>query len=451
MWSDEIDKKIRETAEGYNHPAYDDKAWDKMEVLLDKHLPTEKKRRRFILFWLLPLALVGTGLFFILQKKPTKNVAEEKSITIPGAAKSNSVPGKKDLTTKSIKTTSKSSSLQEQTTLVKPYEGQPNKDEVEKQIEKEPSLKTPVTGKINPAGHERHIVQDQRLQNENLISKRKVDKPSVSKDIAPKKNNDFPQSDKPAVNDTVIKSASGNVNDISVEPKNSAPDIVTKKNMEAESVQSNDVVTKTKTKNPKSSFGNKISLTISAGPDISSVGFTNPGKWNFQFGAGLSYAVSKRISIRAGFFTGKKIYTADSADYHSSYLPPKLQKIEANCTVYEIPLNILFNFPTIKKHNWFIAGGISSYLMKKETYDYHYKNTWGQIQVYSHTYKNENKHLFSVINLSGGYQYHFTDRIFLLAEPYTRIPVGGIGQGKVKLNSGGILFTAGFRPFFKNK
>ncbi len=67
MWSDEINKKIEE-AEGTNNPAYNDKAWDNMELLLDKHLPQKKKRRRFILL-LLPLVLAGGTIFFIFQKK----------------------------------------------------------------------------------------------------------------------------------------------------------------------------------------------------------------------------------------------------------------------------------------------------------------------------------------------------------------------------------------------
>jgi hypothetical protein len=89
--------------------------------------------------------------------------------------------------------------------------------------------------------------------------------------------------------------------------------------------------------------------------------------------------------------------------------------------------------------------------MKKETYEYYYKNSWGQLQSYMRTYKNENSHLFSVINLSGGYQYHFTNRFSLMAEPYIKIPASGIGAGKVKLNSTGILFTIGFKPFLKEK
>jgi|SRR6185295_17972952 len=75
MWSDEFDKKMRETTEG-SHPAYEEKAWVKMEELLDQHLP-QKRRRRFIPLLLLPLALVGTGIFFAIQQHSKSNITAE--------------------------------------------------------------------------------------------------------------------------------------------------------------------------------------------------------------------------------------------------------------------------------------------------------------------------------------------------------------------------------------
>ena len=38
MQFEKFDKKIREAAD-HHHPAYDDNAWDKMEKLLNKHMP----------------------------------------------------------------------------------------------------------------------------------------------------------------------------------------------------------------------------------------------------------------------------------------------------------------------------------------------------------------------------------------------------------------------------
>ena len=45
MQFEEFDDKIRDAAE-HHHPAYNEGAWGKMNKLLDKHLPQEKKRRR---------------------------------------------------------------------------------------------------------------------------------------------------------------------------------------------------------------------------------------------------------------------------------------------------------------------------------------------------------------------------------------------------------------------
>jgi len=35
------------------------------------------------------------------------------------------------------------------------------------------------------------------------------------------------------------------------------------------------------------------------------------------------------------------------------------------------------------------------------------------------------------------------------AEPYVKLPIGGVGEGKVMLNSTGVLFTAAWKPFGK--
>jgi len=61
MQFEEFDKKMREAAD-HHHPNYDEKAWVKMEKLLDKHLPVEEDRRRFLfLIILLFLGLGGAG------------------------------------------------------------------------------------------------------------------------------------------------------------------------------------------------------------------------------------------------------------------------------------------------------------------------------------------------------------------------------------------------------
>ena len=92
----------------------------------------------------------------------------------------------------------------------------------------------------------------------------------------------------------------------------------------------------------------------------------------------------------------------------------------------------------------------SFFIRKDEKYDYQYKTAYGP---YTHKteIKDKNKHYFAVLTLSGGYQYQLNKRISLQAEPYVKLPLAGVGEGKIKLNSAGILFTATVKPFAKKK
>jgi hypothetical protein len=87
--------------------------------------------------------------------------------------------------------------------------------------------------------------------------------------------------------------------------------------------------------------------------------------------------------------------------------------------------------------------------MKRETYEYYYKYPSGQTNTKDWTIHNQNQNFLSILNLSGGYQYYFNNRISVMAEPYVNLPLSGVGAGKVKLKSGGILFTLTVKPFLK--
>jgi len=432
MWSDEINKKIQE-AEDSNQPAYNDKAWEGMELLLDKHLPLKKKRRRFI-FFLFPLLLTGITAFFILQQKnkPNNPVTEQKRIPV-------------------LSSSSPANSVKHDNAITLPSKETPV-------IQQTPSRET--TGNFKTETTPENLVGDvytpvkknkQSQYRQEYGQPKSILKKNTTKKIKETDNN-F-SSDKP-VESIISTPIDNSIANTTVKPV-SNDSLATQKNIAPEEKKQEDTV-QTETTKPvnkkekkKTSTAAKFSLNVSFGPDISSVGIDKPGKLKMQYGIGASYSFSERFSLRTGFFAGYKIYTADSADYHPPYTINNLQKIEADCFVYEIPVTIVYNFAASKKHNWFIAGGVSSYLMKKETYGYYYKNSWGQPQYYSHTYKNKNSHLFSVINISGGYQHHFTDRFSIMTEPYVKIPAKGIGVGKVKLNSAGVLFTVGFKPFLK--
>src|SRR5258705_11971200 len=67
MQSEEFDKKVKEAAD-HHHPSYDEKAWQKMESLLNKHLPEKKDDRRRYIFFLLLFLLTGGGMYLMISK-----------------------------------------------------------------------------------------------------------------------------------------------------------------------------------------------------------------------------------------------------------------------------------------------------------------------------------------------------------------------------------------------
>jgi hypothetical protein len=443
MWSDEINKKL-EDAERSNRPAYNDKAWENMELLLDKHLPLKKKRRRFI-FLLFSVVLGGAASFFILQNnnKQSQLLIEERNLPIKTSARPAGSPA--NITTDDLRGNNSANSEDS-----KNETGQPGQKKIITEEHIFPNLKanktrgqnykvakSSKTATIHKSGwlqpnRGRKWVNNERQLNKNIVSRNQV------------------RSGQPMVIDN---STSNKIADADIYNTTTVQQAIPHTNIHK--TQENTILAATsekiKKQKIKSPSGNRLGLTFSLGPDVSSVGVDDLGSVQLQCGIGLNYALSDRISIRTGFFAGPKKYTADSADYHLHYSIANLQKVDADCYVYEIPLTVVYNFPTTKKHNWYVSGGVSSYLMKKETYDYYYKNSWSQPQSYSRTYKNESSHLFSVINLSGGYRYHATDRLSIMAEPYIKIPTSGIGIGRVNLNGAGFLFTIGFKPFQKEK
>lgn len=185
-------------------------------------------------------------------------------------------------------------------------------------------------------------------------------------------------------------------------------------------------------------------LGISLGPDWSSVWGEG---WGTGFGGGLrlNYQLSKKWIFETGIFATKKIYTAAPYNYN----PPGgssggyygyLQSVNANCVLIDIPLNVDYVVWTHGKNSLYIGTGLSSTLMHHEAYTYNIKTNTGGWEQYQKEMYNKERQLFSLWNISAGYEKtwnHFS----LEASPYVKIPLSGIGYGRVKLLSTGIQFT----------
>ena len=414
---DELDdNKLREAAANYK-PSYDNDGWDKMQQMLDKELPQEKKNKKLVLLLLFLLLLTGSGIFFIihgtvnhlfhsvvtLQKGTEKNLLY-KTKTVVDVAKQN-LHSQKLAPLNIIKNGQKPLAAQLLLTPEKPSNGftKPN-DKTDAHLFPKTTM-----------GNDDNIFQDkqsQQITNLPLSSKKDGNHDSTS--------NHFLQ-------DTAIMSRH------------------TQKIASVDTISSYN--NKKRVAKVSGKFYNNFGISFSTGFDYSEVHLQEPGKVTAFYGAGLSYSL-KKFSLRTGFYVFKKIYSAGGSDYHSSAYPGTdyLDKVNADCIVYEIPVNVSYTFSPSRKHSWFASAGIASYLMKKENYQYYYKYPSGQTYNTDWSVNNKNRNYFSMATLSAGYQYFFNKRFSFTAEPYINAPLSGVGAGKIKLNSGGMLFSLTIKP-----
>jgi len=209
--------------------------------------------------------------------------------------------------------------------------------------------------------------------------------------------------------------------------------------------QHKDIVTIAGTKKvqPPKPHNKKFYAGLMGGVDATAVKFQKIENAGYDFGLLFGYSFNKKWSVESGVFLDKKFYYSKGEYFNTSkiYLPPnsEISSVTGDCKMWEIPLSVRYNFKSSAKHTWFGTAGVSSYLMKKEDYDYvYYYPMTGQSYNRYRSYDNASKHLFSVAQISVGYSHQLGKIADLRVEPYFKIPLRGVGVGSMPLQSAGV-------------
>jgi hypothetical protein len=175
--------------------------------------------------------------------------------------------------------------------------------------------------------------------------------------------------------------------------------------------------------------------------DLSTVKFQStrgPG-----LGAGIlaGFQLNKRLSVESGLYLQKKFYYTDAKYFNpkNPYTAPSYQllSVDGNCSMLETPINLKYKFITATNSAWFSVIGSSTYFMKAEKYDYTYiRNGW--LNSRQITYDNSSSKWFAAVNASIGYERAVTKTGTLRVEPYFKLPVKGLGWGRLHIISTGI-------------
>lgn len=185
-------------------------------------------------------------------------------------------------------------------------------------------------------------------------------------------------------------------------------------------------------------------LSLQAGPAISGVKMQNTSPDNLT-GIALEYAASPRISLSAGVNRILARYGSPAGDYTIAdrpiFSPGDVSWIDGRCVMIDIPLNVKYQFLPDSENNLFISTGISSYLMASEDYTYFF---WNNNDTWDWSVSGT-KDLFSIWNVSAGYQKSLNGRWLIGVEPFVKVPLSGIGISDVKLLSAGTYFSLTYK------
>ncbi len=188
----------------------------------------------------------------------------------------------------------------------------------------------------------------------------------------------------------------------------------------------------------------RLYVGLVVAPDVSTVRFASVEPPRPNLGLLLEYRLTNRLRVTTGLLRSKKQYVARREDYDfgaftSRVLQRDFTDVEGTCTVLDVPLDLRYDF--VAKPNYRVFGGLglSSYFMQRENYSYEYQEN-STAKYWNGSAVNQNRHLLSVLNLSAGYEHGLGRHWSAQAEPYLKVPLAGVGLGKVRLASAGVFF-----------
>ena len=160
-------------------------------------------------------------------------------------------------------------------------------------------------------------------------------------------------------------------------------------------------------------------------------------------GIGLTagYQLSRKFFIETGLvWFQKNYYSLGDAFYEKGVSMPQgmvINNLKSRAKILEIPLKAGYFFYEGKKNKWFIATGASAYIMMNEQNSYNVTMN-GTPEKMNGVYPKNTTNIPAVIFMSAGLQHNITNSLKINIEPYLKLPVTGIGVGKLPVTSAGI-------------
>ena len=442
--SDHIENQFRQAAENFL-PPQNEEAWEKMNALLDKD---KSKKRPVIWFWFLAFlgCLLLGGAFMCHyfnsnsgSKVPVVNgstrIAEKGAASISRNRKTpvkTSAPGKKN----GVDTKAElryhplfSTGTVTENTLLPAHPGSINKIRTIRQSGRKRSryiqLRTHVYRYQRDKPHSPAYAPAKKMLSDHVAADDFTEDPLTDDNL-------------PSLNRYYLSEVEGPASAL----KSRESHLLLTDSLQ----QSSGTLQAVKKKESKL---RKFYLIASIGKDAISLHHFDTKDVGLVYGGELGYQVNSFLSIQAGFHAGRKKYVAGASDYKFNpdsvyWRMVTIHSIDANCLIFDVPVSARFDVLWYRHTSLYATAGFSSFIMKSEHYVYHYTSSSGYHKP-ERNYKG-NIDLFSSANFSVGLEQKISKTLYIQAEPYMKMPLSGIGEGKIMLYSLGMQIGLKYQP-----
>ncbi len=440
----ELDRLSREAAGRYETPG--NANWRALSEELDKIMPEEKKKRRFLFWWILPGLLAGGAITYgIIHRDSNPTTAIEKNIPAVSTDRSNepstAQANHEKVNEPGISQTDKATITPAEKTVTVTT----------------PQVKESSTALLSEGKTGVNILSSKKGKNTTGLNNTKSVARSTDKveagSVPVQSAVINPETSKPVEQPIVIKEQKEVTKENNETEKKEQANLTTPAKTEKEPATEESVIKEDKKPVQKNSLparGKGWSFGLLAGVDKSTVKFKYGYKPGINLGLEIAYHFNDTWAVKTGGIYTQKNYklagedfTAPKGSWASYY---KLDQVEGFCRMWEVPLLVsytLHNNPNSKK-SVTLNTGLSSYFMTKEDYDYYYYyNSAPASRNFS--YNSTDTHVLSIVHLSAGFENRLSNTMSLLVEPYAKIPLGGVGFGSIRLSSFGLNFSVQYR------
>jgi hypothetical protein len=462
-----MDQLGREAAENYQAPVAPD--WDNFLPRLDEALPQkEKKRRRFLLFWLLlGLTVGGTGIYFLLQPTTTnKAIAKPAAASIElktpvsqsnGLTKETTTEKAKQPANKKVTISIKENTIAE-TRATKKYTPKNNYNNntikttqkfinataaTSTQQQNKKNTGKPYTSEPKKAIANKVVTMDTKTTEKSIaITNNQKDTETIATKTASSLLSEADKNNN-ASNDLLVNNAISDSATTTIPP--TAVAVIAP--VATPAADSNKAITSNKKPAPKAKEKNIFSLAVVTGFDWSTVKYDYAEPLGINIGIIGGYHLNKRWSLHSGLIYTHKRYEANGQNFSPKDKNPwyntiKMMHVDGYCNMLEWPVYARYIFNPLKKQTYFISTGIASYKINKENYNYTYTYNTGTTVYNKQSVRNDKDiYLASILHLSAGASFTAGKKINILAEPYAKLPLRKMGYGSLMLSSFGINFS----------